>query len=119
MDIEKMNRYKAALLHLSGSACVLLSAFLLVKCVWYPGKLFSVAAGGELMRLLAGVDLILGPLVMLIIFDVRKKLIKLDIAIILICQLAFLAYGLWSIYVARPVYIYCIRGKSFLSSSRQ
>ena len=100
-----MNRYQAALIHLLASACLLLLSYLFIANVWYPGPFFMAAAGVDLMKLLIGVDLILGPLVMLIIFDARKKLIKLDVAIVILCQAGFLLYGIWSIYSARPVYI--------------
>jgi len=100
-----MTRYKAASIHLLVSASVLLLAYLFIGNVWYPGKLFLAAAGGDLMKLLAGVDVILGPLIMLIIFDAKKKLIKFDIAVVVLFQAGFLMYGLWSIYTVRPAYI--------------
>ncbi len=111
---EKMSRYKASALHLFGSACVLMLAFLLIYRVWFPGKLFSAVGGSDLLRLLAGVDLILGPLVMLIIFDHKKKWLKLDIALVLLCQLGFLGYGLWTIFSARPVYIAFVEDRFYM-----
>jgi hypothetical protein len=100
-----MNRYKAAGLHLLFSAVTLSLVFLLIAQLWYPHKLFSLAAGAELLHLIIGVDLVMGPLVMLIIFDAKKKLIKMDVAIILICQIGFMAYGLWTMYTARPAFL--------------
>jgi len=100
-----MTRYKASVLHLLGSASVLFLSFSLIYWVWYPGRLFSAVGGVELLRLLVCVDLVLGPLIMLIIFDAKKKLIKLDVAIVLLCQLGFLAYGVHTIFVARPIYL--------------
>lgn len=98
-----MSRYKAAALHLLMSALILFSLFLLIANVWYPHKLFTLGAGVDLLKLVGFVDLVAGPLVMLIVFDARKKWMKLDIAIIVLCQVSFMAYGLWSIFVARPV----------------
>jgi len=100
-----MSRYKAAAIHLFFSALLLFTIFLLIACVWYPHKLFGLAAGVELLRLIVGVDLIMGPLAMLIIFDAKKKLIKMDVAIILVLQISFMGYGLWSMFSARPVFI--------------
>jgi len=99
-----MNRFRAAALHLLSSALVLLLVFLLIQQVWYPGKLFTLAAGADLLKLIIGVDLIIGPLVMLIIFDAKKKLIKLDVAIVLLLQVAFMGYGLWTMFAARPAF---------------
>ena len=114
-----MNRYKAFALHLTASACILLTISAIVSLIWYPGILFSLAAGTELLRLLAVVDLILGPTVMLIIFNPAKKLLKLDICIVLLCQLSFLAYGLWSIFVSRPVFIVFVEDKFHLVRANQ
>ena len=100
-----MNRLKAFSIHLTASAIILVSFFAVVSQVWYPGQLFSVAAGAALIRLLVGVDLILGPLVTLIIFDTKKKKLRQDLLIIVICQLIFFAYGAWTIFAVRPAYI--------------
>jgi hypothetical protein len=99
-----MSRYKAAALHLFFSGLVLFTIFLLIAYVWYPYKLFALAAGADLLRLIICVDLIIGPLVMLVIFDAKKKLIKMDVAIVLICQICFMSYGLWAMFSSRPVF---------------
>lgn len=100
-----MNRFKAALLHLFGTACIVLLIFLVVRLVWYPGKLFEAASGTDLIAILGIVDVVLGPLVTLIIFSPSKPSLKTDLAIVVLVQLGFLIYGIYSIYVARPVYI--------------
>lgn len=99
-----MTRYKAFTIHLIASAAVLSIIFLLIQQVWYPGKLFTLAAGLNLLILIIGVDLIIGPLVMLIIYDAKKKYIKFDMAIVILCQLGFMAYGCWTMFTARPAY---------------
>ncbi|WP_420475986.1 TfpX/TfpZ family type IV pilin accessory protein [Noviherbaspirillum sp. ST9] len=100
-----MNRFKASLLHLFGSVCVVLLVFLLVRLVWYPGRFFEAASGTELMLILTLVDVVLGPLVTLIIFSPAKPSLKFDLTVVVVVQVGFLMYGLWSIYSARPVYI--------------
>lgn len=100
-----MNRYQAATLHFLGSASVLFLIFALVRWIWYPGPLFFAASGANLLGIITGVDVVLGPLIMLIIFNPKKKSLKFDIACVLVCQLGFMAYGSWSIFEARPVYI--------------
>ena len=109
-----MTRYKASALHLLGSASVLFLSFSVIYWVWYPGRLFSAVGGVELLRLLVCVDLVLGPLIMLIIFDAKKKLIKLDVAIVLVCQLGFLGYGVHTIFVARPVYLAFVNDRFYM-----
>lgn len=100
-----MIRLKASLVHLLGSAVVLSLIFALVRFVWYPEPFFSSASGINLMLILVPIDLLIGPLITLIIFNPHKASLKFDMACVLACQIAFLCYGLWSIYSARPVYV--------------
>jgi hypothetical protein len=100
-----MSRYRASLIHLIGSAIVLFLVFLLISQVWYPGVLFAKSAGIKLLMLVACIDLIVGPLITLIVFDAKKRLIKVDMAIILFCQICFMSYGMWTVFSSRPVYI--------------
>jgi hypothetical protein len=100
-----MSRYQAAALHFLGSASVLFLIFALVRWIWYPGPLFFAASGANLIGIITAVDVVVGPLIMLIIFDVKKNNLKFDVAFILLCQLAFIGFGSWSIFQARPVFI--------------
>jgi hypothetical protein len=100
-----MTRYKAATIHFLGSLLVLLSVFSFVRLVWYPGPLFDAASGVDLIGIVTAVDLILGPMITLLIFNPKKKSLKFDMACVLICQLGFMVYGAWSIFSARPVYL--------------
>lgn len=100
-----MNRFNASLIHLFGSAVVLILIFALVRFVWYPEPFFSSASGINLMTILVPIDLVIGPLITLIIFNPKKTSLKFDMACVLVCQIAFLGYGLWTIYAARPVYV--------------
>jgi len=99
-----MTRYKASALHFLGSVVVLAILFMLINFIWYPGRLFFAAAGAHLLMVLICVDVIIGPMVMLVIFKPHKKYLKFDIFIILICQFAFMLYGTYSIFSSRPVF---------------
>jgi hypothetical protein len=99
-----MTRYRAFLIHLLGSVFLLLLNFVLIYQIWYPANLFWVASGYDLLGLLIIVDVIVGPLIMLIIFDTKKKYLKFDILVILLLQIGFMGYGLWITYTTRPVY---------------
>ncbi len=114
-----MTRYKAAALHFTGSAFVLLLLFVWVRWVWYPGPLFFAASGVNLLGIITAVDVVLGPLIMLIIFDAKKKSLKFDIAIILICQIGFMLYGAMSIFEARPVYLTFAKNRFHLITANQ
>ena len=105
MILERYTRWQAAPFHLAISAiiaAVVVSAMLLV---WYPRPFFLAAGGLTLLVLLVGVDVVVGPLLTLIVYDPRKKHLKYDLAVIVALQIAALAYGGWIMFNARPVYV--------------
>ena len=53
------------------------------------------------------VDVILGPLITLAVFNRKKPWteLRLDLALVGLIQLSALAYGLWTVAVARPVHL--------------
>jgi hypothetical protein len=109
-----MTRLKAFTIHLLVSVLVLGFIFLLIQQVWYPGTLFKLAAGLDLLTLIVGVDLVIGPLIMLVIFDPKKKYIKMDVLIILLFQIGFMAYGCWIMFSARPAYFAFVENHFYL-----
>lgn len=102
-----MNRWKAFAIHLGISALVGTSVITGMLAVWYPGPFFRAMGGNDLVMILLGVDVVLGPLVTLIVFDPRKRLalLRLDLAVIGVLQAAALAYGVGVIAEARPAYM--------------
>lgn len=60
--------------------------------------------GTELIALIGGVDIAIGPLITLIIFDTRKRELAFDLAIVAVIQMAALAYGIYAIHSGRPVF---------------
>jgi len=88
---------------LSAAIAATTVAFMLM--VWYPWPLFEVAGGSRLLLILTGVDVTLGPLITLIVFKSGKKGMKFDLTCIALAQIAALAYGIHTMYLARPVYI--------------
>jgi hypothetical protein len=106
-----MNRFKASLAHFAISLTVAGFAYLAVRFFWYPGPLFEVAGGLELLLLVIGVDVTLGPLITLIIFKPGKWGLKFDLAVIATLQVAALIYGLWSIAESRPVFITFVKDR--------
>ena len=100
-----MSRYKAALIHLGISAAIGLAAFVFMRVVWYPGQLFNAVGGGGLVLILLGVDVTIGPLITLIVFNPAKKSLRMDLTVVALLQLAAFLYGAWTIFLARPVYV--------------
>ena len=104
MKITSLNRWQAAAFHLALSALIAATAFGIIIALWYPGPYFDVMGGKHLLITLVGVDVCIGPLLTLIVFNTAKKELPRDLAIIATLQLAALMYGAWITYDARPVF---------------
>ncbi len=100
-----LNRYHAFGWHLLVSLCVAAVSASLVFLVWYPNDLAYASGVTDIFRLLLLVDVILGPVITLIIFDKKKKELKRDLAVVVVMQFVAMLYGLHAVYVARPVYL--------------
>lgn len=107
MPSEWRARTRAAAIHLGLSALVALLAALLVFALWYPYPYRDISGGRDLFQLVVAVDVVLGPLITFAIFNRRKPRAELrrDLAVVGLLQLAGLAYGLWSVHLARPVHM--------------
>ena len=103
--LASLNRFQAAGIHLAISAAVAVLVFALLLLVWYPQPYFRLAGGAGLMMILIGVDVVIGPLLTLVVFDPAKKSLKLDLAVIAALQIAALVYGITVIAQARPAFV--------------
>ena len=104
MTLQSLTRWTAFGLHLALSALIAATVLLLVVWFWYPRPYFEAMGGAMLLRLLIGVDVVLGPVITLLIFDPKKPSLKFDLAVIAALQVAALAYGGWVMFEARPVF---------------
>lgn len=103
--LERYTRWKAASIHFGISVVIATALFATMLLLWYPRPYFHAAGGQKLLLLLIGVDVVIGPLLTLIVFDPRKKNLKLDLAVIVALQLAALVYGASIMFNARPVFV--------------
>ena len=101
------DRLRASGIHLCISLTLAFLAGLLVFGVWYPYPYREISGGRELFLILVSVDVILGPLITFSIFSRGKtrKTLQRDLAVVGMLQLAALAYGLWTVFIARPVHL--------------
>lgn len=104
MLLRGLNRWKAAAIYLALSATIAATIVGVMLFVWYPRPYFQAMGGAALILLMVGVDIVLGPIIVLIIFNPAKRYLRLDLALIAILQFAALAYGLYVMFQARPVY---------------
>ncbi|MBL1320661.1 MAG: hypothetical protein COA63_006320 [Methylophaga sp.] len=100
-----MTRIKAAASHLLLSVIFFSTVTAIVIIIWYPTPHFSASGGWQGLKIAAGVDLVLGPLLTLVIFDIAKSRKKLmgDLIVIAFIQITALAWGINTIYGQRPV----------------
>lgn len=98
-------KFKATAIHFSISAVIFVILAYLILFVWYPQPYFSIDGGWQGIRLVAAVDLVLGPMITFIIFDIskRRREIISDLAIIAVIQISALVYGIHTTYQQRPV----------------
>lgn len=101
------DRLQASAFHFSLSVLVAALAALLVFGLWFPYPYREISGGRELFVLMVTVDIIMGPLITLAIFDRRKPWTELrrDLLIVVVLQLSALGYGLWTVAMARPVHM--------------
>ncbi len=100
-------RILASATHLLASFVVISAFLLVVYVVWYPGPLSDLHVVMDAIKVVIGVDLILGPLMTLIVFDVRKsrKVLARDLSFIVFIQLSALAWGGYMTHKARSVFL--------------
>ena len=102
-----MSRWKASLIHLSISAIIATAVLAIMLLVWYPYPLFAAVGGQQVLMILLGVDVALGPLITLAIFNTKKsrKALTFDLSVIATLQVAALLYGMSVVFQARPVFV--------------
>ncbi len=101
--LENISRQKAFFSHLGISLVIFLVVLYFIVFEWYPQPFFSTDGGWQGVRLIAAVDLVLGPLLTLIIFKPGKPGLKMDVSIIAAIQFAALLSGLYVVQNERPV----------------
>lgn len=101
------SKLKASAIHLSMSLVIFFILAYQIYYVWYPQPYFSVDGGWQGIRIIAAVDLVLGPLITFLIFDWSKtrKAILFDLVTIAVIQIGALVYGVVTTYDQRPVAI--------------
>jgi len=105
MKLHCSNRPCASAVHFLFSLLTFsLLLFILLK-LWYPSPFFSASGGWQGLKIVALIDIVLGPLLTFIIFNTKKpkKELFTDISVIIFFQLMALSWGIYTIYSQRPV----------------
>lgn len=101
---RSFSRWKAASIHLAISLFIAVAVVAAMLLLWYPTPYFYAMGGADLLLLLVGVDVVLGPLITLVIFNTKKKSLKFDLICVAVVQVVALTYGVSTMFQARPVY---------------
>ncbi|MGH8510357.1 MAG: TfpX/TfpZ family type IV pilin accessory protein, partial [Gammaproteobacteria bacterium] len=102
---KTITRWKASAIHLSICAVIALAVLAWMLLVWYPAPYFEGLGAGKLSMIIIGVDVVIGPLITLIIYNPLKKSLRFDLTVVALLQLSALVYGVYVVYEARPVYV--------------
>jgi hypothetical protein len=111
MALRVKTRWQASGIHLALSALIAVAALAVMLALWYPGPLFKAAGGNELLFILVGVDVIIGPLLTMAVFRAGKPGLRFDLAVIALLQIAALVYGAHIVYLARPAFIVFVKDR--------
>lgn len=98
------SKMKASFFHFLCSVAVFILALWWMISILYPSFHFELNGGIYGLRIVAMVDLVLGPLITLLVYHYAKPLREKisDFAIIGVIQIAALAYGLHTMYEEHP-----------------
>lgn len=97
--------FRAAAIHLLVSLLIVSALALLIFKVWYPMPLATATGVFVIFAMVFIIDLVIGPLLTLIVYKKDKKSLVFDLSVIVIIQIAALAYGVYSLSQARPVWL--------------
>ena len=105
MKIPYRAKLKAGGVHLAVSMVIFLALVPFIYFVWYPQPYFATAGGWHGVRIVALVDLVLGPALTLIAFAPGKsrRQLAIDYTFIAACQAAALVWGVYAVNSQRPV----------------
>jgi len=121
------NRWQAFAAHFGLSLLIFFALLGVIIFLWYPGALFSAAGGWQGIRIVVGVDLVLGPLLTLIVYNLAKplRLLYRDLAFIAAIQFICLAAGVAIVYSERPVAVifsvdkfYALKKSEFIANGK-
>lgn len=100
------SRARASAVHFLFSAILAAACAALVYLLWYPAPLGSMSGVSDLFVLVLAVDVVLGPLVTLVVYNTRKPRAELvrDLTLVVLVQLGALGFGMWTVFAGRPVH---------------
>jgi len=105
-------RVKASLVHFLLSLIIVSAVLGFICFFWYPAPFDRATGVWSVLLLLVLVDVTLGPILTLVVFDKAKKSLRWDLSFVVMLQLSALIYGVWTCFDGRPAWI-VFDGKKF------
>ena len=98
-------KQKFCIAHLAASFIIIFSLLLLVWFYWFPYPLIMLDGAWQVLLMLLVIDLILGPFLAWLVIKAHKTMLHqiLDLAFVIVLQLAALGYGIYNISYQRVV----------------
>lgn len=96
---------QAFILHFTISLAVFCALVAVMALYWFPGNLFFLEGGLEVLKIIAPIDLVLGPALTLALYRPWKKNIRFDMSVIVAIQVVALGYGVHTAYTQRTAAI--------------
>jgi len=105
--IKPKNKISAFGIHFIFSALIFILFIITLRIFWYPEPYFTASGGWQGLKLVAFIDVILGPLLTFVVFNPQKSISELtkDLSIVFILQLTVLIWGIFTVYNQRPIAI--------------
>lgn len=104
--------------HLTLSLLAFSTLVMMMVLFWFPGELFLVDGGWQGLKLVAMVDLVLGPALTLILYKPDKPKLVFDMSMIAAIQIGALAYGFYTTHSQRTVAVVYAENKFATLSAR-
>lgn len=98
-----LSRSAAFTFHVIISLLVFSSLVAMMLLFWFPGELFFIDGGWQGLKLVAMVDLVLGPALTLLLYKPKKPNLMVDMSLIAGIQIAALAYGFYTTHQQRTL----------------
>ncbi|RKZ60048.1 MAG: hypothetical protein DRQ44_13120 [Gammaproteobacteria bacterium] len=113
-------RLVAAGFHFLGSVFVISLFLSVVYFIWYPKPFYIIHSVFDAVKIALIVDLVLGPFLTLVIFNLKKPRAELirDMSIIVLFQIAALSWGVHITYKMRPVF-FVFQDETFYSMTKE
>ena len=100
-----MSKSRAALSHLWPSLLVLVTLAVVVLFAWYPYPFLQFGESGKFASLLILAAVCLAPALTWFVYRKGKRGLLFDLWVIVIIQIAAIAWGTYSLYQSRPYFM--------------